>query len=144
MGCGHSRGGDARPGPGAVAFAGVPSADAPTALVHERRQPQPLTKRRRNGKKGKRVPVGSLLDDPAAAIDLEYLTPMLLIPFIFFVQLGRIPKSTKPWREEALHKGWLVEYRKDDGKTIIFISHTWWDREFLDPARDPSEPGLGV
>ena len=89
--------------------------------------------------KAQRVPVGQLPDDPAAAIELEYLTPMLLIPFFFFVQLGRIPKSTKPWREEARSKGWLVEYRREDGKIIIFISQTWWDREYLDPDRDPND-----
>ena len=86
-----------------------------------------------------RVPVGLLRDDPTAAIGLEYLTPMLLIPFFFFVQLGRIPKSTKAWREEARSKGWLVEYRREDGKIVIFISQTWWDREYLDPDRDPND-----
>ena len=85
------------------------------------------------------MPVGQLPDDPAAAIELEYLTPMLLIPFLFFVQLGRIPKSTKAWREEARSKGWLVEYRREDGKIVIFISQTWWDREYLDPDRDPND-----
>ena len=89
--------------------------------------------------KAKRVPVGQLPDDPAEKIELEYLTPMLLIPFLFFVQLGRIPKSTKPWREEARSKGWLVEYRREDGKIVIFISQTWWDREYLDPDRDPND-----
>ena len=89
--------------------------------------------------KAKRVPVGQLPDDPAEKIELEYLTPMLLIPFLFFVQLGRIPKSTKAWREEARSKGWLVEYRREDGKIVIFISQTWWDREYLDPDRDPND-----
>ena len=35
MGCGQSRGDDAQPDPGAVAFAGAPPADAPAALVQE-------------------------------------------------------------------------------------------------------------
>ena len=97
------------------------------------------SRRRRVVPKAKRVPVGSLPDDPAEKIELEYLTPMLLIPFLFFVQLGRIPKSTKAWREEARSQGWLVEYRREDGKIVIFISQTWWDREYLDPDRDPND-----
>ena len=97
------------------------------------------SRRRRVVPKAKRVPVGQLPDDPAEKVELEYLTPMLLIPFLFFVQLGRIPKSTKAWREEARSKGWLVEYRREDGKIVIFISQTWWDREYLDPDRDPND-----
>ena len=85
-------------------------------------------------------------DDPVAALDFEYSIPMLLMPFLRFKEQGRIFKSTKTWRDEAIEKGWLVVHVKDasdrpaPGRVVIFISHTWWDREFLDPNRDPTDP----
>ncbi|MEC7232840.1 MAG: hypothetical protein VXW31_07875 [Planctomycetota bacterium] len=147
MGCGPSVAvGDAPPptadvpqpvaqsstGPSRTEETGAAPAVGPAATKASQAEPAPA-------KKAKRVPVGQLPDDPAEKVELEYLTPMLLIPFLFFVQLGRIPKSTKPWREEARSKGWLVEYRREDGKIVIFISQTWWDREYLDPDRDPND-----
>ena len=54
----------------------------------------------------------------------EETTPMLVMPFPIFLAQGRIMKSTKKWREEALAKQWLVEYDESSGKVVIFVSHT--------------------
>jgi len=70
------------------------------------------------------------------ALNFEYSTPMLLMPFLRFKEQKRIYKSTKIWRDEALSKGWLVEYDEASGKIVIFVSHTWWDREFTDDTND--------
>ena len=85
-------------------------------------------------------------DDPVAALDFELSAPMLVMPFATFKRQGRIFKSVKSWRDAALVDGRLVVYVKDardipaPGRVVIFISHTWWDREFLDPNRDPDDP----
>ena len=74
----------------------------------------------------------------------EISTPMLVMPFPQFKQQGRIFKSVKAWREEAMTSRKLVEYAwvtggtgkvKDGtldgtldivpGKVAIFLSHTW-------------------
>ena len=68
--------------------------------------------------------------------EFDLLTPMLVMPYSRFKEQGRIMKSVKGWRDEALTKGWLIEHTKGSGKSAIFISHTWWDREFRDPAND--------
>jgi len=91
----------------------------------------------------------------------ELSTPMLCMPFRTFKAQRRIFKSTKPWRDTALADGSLLAFAKleggvgtgkvADGKldgTIvvaeglvsIFISHTWWDRAFVDKTNDPSNP----
>ena len=49
---------------------------------------------------------------------------MLVMPFEQFKAQGRICKSTKVWREEALEKQWLVVYDESSGKVVIFVSHT--------------------
>merc|ERR1719247_951620 len=66
-------------------------------------------------------------------------------------------KSVKKWRDEALKKGWLVEFKPGEvaegdqawrgggrgkkwPKVAIFISHTWWDRDFKDESNDPDDP----
>ena len=56
---------------------------------------------------------------------------MLVMPWSVYLTLDRIPKNVKAWRDEALRKGWLVEF---DPHTMIagYISHTWWDRNFKD------------
>ena len=54
----------------------------------------------------------------------EETTLMLVMPFPIFLAQGRIMKSTKKWREEALAKQWLVEYDESSGKVVIFVSHT--------------------
>ena len=54
--------------------------------------------------------------DPVAALDFELSTPMLVMPFLRFKEQGRIYKSTKTWRDEALSKGWLVKHDKASGK----------------------------
>ena len=54
----------------------------------------------------------------------EETTPMLVMPFEQFKAQGRIFKSTKAWREEALEKQWLVVYDESSGKVVIFVSHT--------------------
>ena len=70
----------------------------------------------------------------------DLLTPMLVMPFGVFKAQGRIMKSTKVWRDEALAAGWLVEHEEGSSKTAIFISHTWWDRAFKDATNDPNNP----
>jgi len=74
-----------------------------------------------------------------AAPEFEYLTPMLVMPFAQFKRQGRIMKSVAKWRDEALREGWLVEYDKDSRKIVIFVSHTWWDRDFKDETNDPND-----
>ena len=78
-------------------------------------------------------------DDPVDALAFEYSTRMLLMPFLRFKQQGRIYKSIKTWRDEALSQGWLVEYDEASGKIVIFVSHTWWDREFTDETNDETD-----
>ena len=70
----------------------------------------------------------------------DLLTPMLVMPFGVFKTQGRIMKSTKVWRDQALAAGSLVEHEEGSGKTAIFISHTWWDRAFKDATNDPNNP----
>ena len=70
----------------------------------------------------------------------ELTTPMLVMPFLNFKAQGRIMKSTKAWRDEALAAGSLVEHEEGSGKIVIFISHTWWDRSFTDGTNDPNNP----
>ena len=65
-----------------------------------------------------------LLELPKGAVAFEETTPMLVMPFKQFKAQGRICKSTKAWREEALQKQWLVVYDESSGKVVIFISHT--------------------
>jgi len=33
-----------------------------------------------------------------------------------------------------------VTYDKASGKIVIFVSHTWWDREFKDETNHPDDP----
>ena len=70
----------------------------------------------------------------------ELTTPMLVMPFGVFKAQGRIMKSTKAWRDEALATGSLVEHEEGSGQIVIFISHTWWDRSFTDATNDPNNP----
>lgn len=70
----------------------------------------------------------------------ELLTPMLVMPFSVFKAQGRIMKSTKVWRDQALAAGSLVVHEEGSGKVVIFISHTWWDRAFKDATNDPNNP----
>ena len=65
-----------------------------------------------------------LLELPKGAVAFEETTPMLVMPFEQFKAQGRIFKSTKAWREEALQKQWLVVYDESSGKVVIFVSHT--------------------
>ena len=79
--------------------------------------------------------------DPLAVFDtFEYSTPLLAMPYAHFKKQGRIYKSIKIWRDKALGEGLLVEYVKASGKIVIFISHTWWDREFKDETNHPDDP----
>ena len=48
-------------------------------------------------------------------------------------------KSVQKWRDEALAQGWLVEFKEGEGKVAIFISHTWWHRDFVDETNDPKD-----
>jgi len=70
----------------------------------------------------------------------EMATPMLVMPFSVFKAQGRIMKSVKVWRDQALADGSLVVYEEGSGKVVIFISHTWWDRLFKDATNDPDNP----
>ena len=67
-----------------------------------------------------------------ATFDFELQTPMLVMPYAAFKAQGRIFRSVKAWREEALRDGRLVVHaeagRDHRGKIVVFISHTWWDR----------------
>ena len=74
----------------------------------------------------------------------ELSTPMLTMPFHILKDQGRIFKSTKEWRTEALEMGWLVVHAEveggtgkvvngvldgtlvitSEGKVVIFLSHT--------------------
>ena len=56
--------------------------------------------------------------------EFESTTPMLVMPFEQFKAQGRIFKSTKAWREEALQKQCLVVYDESSGMVVIFVSHT--------------------
>ncbi len=49
--------------------------------------------------------------------------PMLVMPLRQFQAQGRIVKSTKAWREEAMEKKWLIEYKEGSGKIAIYVSH---------------------
>ena len=79
--------------------------------------------------------VTPLFDQPPPKF--EQLTPMLVMPFTQFKAQGRIMKSTKVWRDEALATGALVMWWEQKGgdKIVIFISHTWWDRGVKDETR---------
>ena len=70
----------------------------------------------------------------------ELSTPMLVMPFGVFKAQGRIMKSTKAWRDEALAAGSLVEHEEGSSQIVIFISHTWWDRSFTDATNDSNNP----
>ena len=89
--------------------------------------------------KSKPITPGSA-NDPVGKLDFEYSTPLLAMPYEQFKKQGRIYKSIKIWRDKALGEGLLVEYVKASGKIIIFISHTWWDREFKDETNHPDDP----
>ena len=65
------------------------------------------------------------------------LTAMLVMPFRRFRAQGRIIKSVKSWRDEALAKGWLVAFEEGTGKVAIFISHTY--ARALPPPRSASQ-----
>ena len=68
----------------------------------------------------------------------EMTTPMLVMPFGVFKAQGRIMKSTKAWRDQALAAGSLVKHEEGSSQIVIFISHTWWDRAFRDATNDPN------
>ena len=70
----------------------------------------------------------------------ELTTPMLVMPFGVFKAQGRIMKSIKAWRDEALAAGSLVVHEQGSSKIVIFISLTWWDRKFRDATNDPNNP----
>ena len=114
MGCGASKD-RARPDPGSVQMRGVEA-----------------------GAKGtdpsKTDAVGAATS--RAALQFEQHTPMLVMPLRKFKEQGRIMKSTKEWREKVLDRD-LIVYEEGSGKIVIFISHTWWDREFKDETNDP-------
>ena len=101
-------------------------------------QPDPSPIQRRKTKVG-----GGAQDTTAAAaraaLQFEQLTPMLVMPFRVFRAQRRIMKSTKQWRDKARKNGGLIIYEDGSSKIVIFISHTWWDRDFKDETNDPSD-----
>ena len=74
-----------------------------------------------------------------AAPQFEKSTDMLVMPYGEFKAQGRIVKSVKQWRDQALASGSLVVYEEGSGKIVIFVSHTWWDRDFKDATNDPKD-----
>ena len=56
-----------------------------------------------------------------------------LMPLVAFEKQGRIEKSTAAWRKKVLGQI-LLEYDPKKHK-VVFISHTWWDRDFKDDAQ---------
>ena len=54
------------------------------------------------------------------------------MPLAVFKGQGKICKSERKWREQALAQGWLVEYSSD--LVCIFISHRWWHHPPNRPA----------
>ena len=92
----------------------------------------------------RKTKVGAGARDTAAAaaratLQFEQFTPMLVMPFRVFRAQRRIMKSTKKWRDEALKNDDLIVYEDGSSKIVIFISHTWWDRDFKDETNDPSD-----
>ena len=91
------------------------------------------------------VPAALVAIAAATAPNFELSTPMLVSPFLAFEEQGRICKSVKAWRDAALADGRLIEYVRTADEppkkklTIIFISHTWWDRAFKDSTNDPND-----
>ena len=75
---------------------------------------------------------------PAGVPTFPEPAPMMLMPYPIFKKQGRIMKSLKPWREEVRAEGRMVQF---DPKThkVIFVSHTWWDRTFVDESNDPDD-----
>ena len=103
------------------------------------------------------VPDGfTLYEEMTGVPPFECSTPMTVQLFTAFKAQGKIEKNVAPWRA----KGKLVEYAKcvggtgkvTDGKldgvivinaaikVVIFVSHTWWDRDFKDETNDPNDP----
>ena len=92
----------------------------------------------------RKTKVGAGARDTAAAaaratLQFEQFTPMLVMPFRVFRAQRRIMKSTKKWRDEALKNDDLIVYEDGSSKIVIFISHTWWDRDFKDETNDPND-----
>ena len=77
---------------------------------------------------------------PLFGQQFEQTTPMLVMPFSVFKAQGRIMKSVKVWRDQAVAAGSLVVHEEGSGKVVVFISHTWWDRAFKDATNDPNNP----
>ena len=61
------------------------------------------------------------------------------MPFKAFKRQGRIFKSTTEWRAEAEDEGILVQFEAQKGHVAIFVTHTWWDRNYTDKTNDPSD-----
>ena len=107
------------------------------------------------------VPAGSTASGSEDVTEpaFELSTPMLTMPFPILKDQGRIFKSTKEWRTEALEKGWLVVHAKveggtgkvvdgvldgtlvitSEGKVVIFLSHTC-TRTASAPSQSPHAP----
>lgn len=69
--------------------------------------------------------------------DFELSTPMLVMPFTTFTELGAIQMSDRAWRQKALDNKWIFPFarRRADGVVevakgykVVFVSHNWWHR----------------
>ena len=59
--------------------------------------------------------------------DFELAAPMLVMPYMRFKEQGRIWKSTRTWRADALRNGWLLTHEPGVGGLVtVYVSHRWW------------------
>ena len=144
MGCGASSERPTASEPVAAKAAASKAAAEKTAVA----EPAAQTEEKGAAKKKKAttgVPAALVALAAATAPNFELSTPMLVSPFLAFEEQGRICKSVKAWRDAALADGRLIEYVRTADEppkkklTIIFISHTWWDRAFKDSTNDPKD-----
>ena len=77
---------------------------------------------------------------PPTDVGTPVLAPMLVMPFEAFKRQGRICKCMKKWRKKAFSDGTLIEFDKNKGMIAIFVSHTWWDRNYIDETNNPNDP----
>ena len=143
MGCGASSERPTASEPVAAKAAASKAAAEKTAVAQAAAKAEEKGAAKKKAASG--VPAALVALAAATAPNFELSTPMLVSPFLAFEEQGRICKSVKAWRNAALKDGRLIEYVRTAKKppkkklTIIFISHTWWDRAFKDSTNDPND-----
>ena len=143
MGCGASSERPTASDPVAAKAAASKAAAEKTAVAEPAAKAEEKGAAKKKGATG--VPAALVALAAATAPNFELSTPMLVSPFLAFEEQGRICKSVKPWRDAALADGRLIEYVRTADEppqkklTIIFISHTWWHRDFTDSTNDPND-----